>query len=79
MDSKNNDAYMNEAHLDENSPLEDCTDYECCGEVLAFAMKDNHHTFSIGLSTVLKCLAIAEQEGYVPKLPGMWWLMVKEY
>ena len=51
----------------------DTTLCENCDEVLAFAMRDNFHEFSIGLSTILECLQIAEKEGYVPPLPDEWW------
>ena len=40
-------------------------------------MEDNQHQFSLGLSTVLRCLAIAEKEGYVPKLPYDWWYSLR--
>ena len=49
---------------------------ESCFENLVFAMRDNNHDFSLGLSTVLECLNIAEKEGYVPKLPAEWWIDV---
>lgn len=47
-----------------------------CGEELIFGMKDKHHDFSIGLTTVLECLAVAEIQGYVPKFPDEWWVSV---
>ena len=54
------------------------TDNTCdtCGEPLLFAMQDRHHKFSIGLLDVLKCLKVAEDEGYVPPLPDNWWLQI---
>ncbi len=39
---------------------------------LYFEMKDNHHIFQLGLSTILECLLYAEQKGEVPQLPGDW-------
>jgi hypothetical protein len=39
-------------------------------------MKDNYHEFSIGLSTILSCLAMAEKEGAVPKIPYEWWSLI---
>lgn len=45
-----------------------------CDDPLLFAMRDNHHDFSIGLFTVLNCLKLAENEGAVPKLPDDWWI-----
>lgn len=46
---------------------------ESCKELLVFAMRDKEHTFSLGLSTVLDCLRIAETRGFVPHLPDTWW------
>jgi hypothetical protein len=68
------EIYQNRA-VPEDSPqsCQDVTDCPCCLEELVFAMKDNYHQFSIGLSTILSCLAIAEKKGYVPKLPYEWW------
>lgn len=75
MDS--NQSFNNRADItDGDNQIQDCSDHECCGERLAFAMKDKYHEFSIGLSTILHCLAVAEQEGYVPKLPNGWWSTV---
>lgn len=47
-----------------------------CQEELIFEMKDKHHDFSLGLVTVLQCLRLAEENGYVPKLPTEWWVQV---
>ena len=52
---------------------EDVTSCESCNEMMVFAMRDKYHEFSIGLQTILECLRIAEQEGYVPQLPPEWW------
>lgn len=49
---------------------------EDCGELLVFGMQDKQHTFSLGLSSVLECLSIAERDGFVPKLPDEWWVQV---
>lgn len=56
----------------------DCTDYECCPEELIFAMRDKYHEFSLGLTTILECLQIAESEGYVPELPIAWWCKLRQ-
>ncbi len=50
---------------------------EECMEDYVFAMKDKHHEFSIGLTTILECLSLAEKEGAVPKLPNDWWIEVE--
>jgi len=70
------EIYNNRANIAEGEKTHDCTGYDCCDELLVFALKDKHHEFSLGLSTVLKCLSIAEKEGYVPKLPYEWWVDV---
>ncbi len=78
MDSKS--VNKNRAKIDKgDKPFKDCTDSECCQEELVFAMKDNYHDFSIGLSTILQCIALAEKEGYVPKLPDEWWNAIRRY
>lgn len=73
------DIYTNRAKLPHNSGVAtDCTDFECCPEELVFAMQDTKHAFSLGLTTVLECLDIAEREGYVPPLPDDWWNLVRQ-
>lgn len=64
---------------DGNILTADTTECERCCEELVFAMRDKTHEFSLGLSTVLRCLAIAEKEGYVPKLPTEWWQTLRKY
>ena len=49
-----------------------------CASPLIFAMKDNHHTFSLDLLTVLQCLKLSESEGAVPPLPESWWLEIRQ-
>jgi len=67
--------YENRAVLEMNAAAvhAGCGD---CEEELVFAMKDNHHSFSICLRTILQCLFIAEREGNVPELPNEWKLAV---
>ena len=48
-----------------------------CDGVLLFAMRDRHHAFTLDLETVLACLAMAEAEGEVPRLPASWWQLVR--
>ena len=57
---------------------ENCEEVLCpeCDELYVFGMQDKHHTFSLGLSTVLQCVAIAEKNGVVPPLPAQWWTQV---
>lgn len=43
-----------------------------CFEHIVFMLKDNNHEFSVGLSTILECLAFAISNGDLPKLPLSW-------
>lgn len=54
--------------------IEDHTGGEDCCEALLFSMQDDQHEFSLPLSVVIKCLWIAEKEGYVPPLTDQWWI-----
>ena len=67
--------YANRAELEQDEVI-DHTTCERCMEDFVFAMKDNYHSFSIGLTTILQCLFIAEKEGYVPALPRDWKITV---
>ena len=53
-------------------------DCERCEDPLLFGLKDRNHEFSLGLSTVLECLKLAEKEGAVPKLPPDWWWRLED-
>jgi hypothetical protein len=74
------ETHANRAALDIGAEeiAKDCTGFECCKEELVFAMRDNYHAFSIGLLTILDCLKMAEQGGYVPKLPEGWWRELRQ-
>lgn len=74
---KKEEIYNNRATLTKTNNHQDTTDRECCNEELVFALQDKYHQFSVGLSTILNCLYIAEQEGYVPKLPESWWFQIR--
>lgn len=65
----------NRAYLTDNKII-DHTNCEECMEDYIFAMKDKTHEFSIGLRTILACLAFAEKEGAVPELPEKWWILI---
>ncbi len=43
-----------------------------CFERMIFLLKDKDHEFSLGLETVLECLAFAIKTGKLPKLPSSW-------
>lgn len=75
MHEENRDPLENPAQMDNNPPAPQDADLSC-DEYMVFAMRDNHHSFSLGLETVLKCLQAAEQEGAVPTLPDNWWLAI---
>ncbi|MCB1733673.1 MAG: hypothetical protein H6981_01375 [Gammaproteobacteria bacterium] len=67
----------NEARLTGSPAMPPCP--ECLDEMV-FALRDRHHTFSVGMSTILQCLALAQEEGAVPVLPSPWWLdVVRRY
>lgn len=72
----NHDAILtNRAARTEAAPEEvHCT---VCNEPLVFGMRDTHHEFSVGLTTVLECLYAAEKNGYTPALPGEWWVDIE--
>ena len=78
-DGTDHDAILNNnATLqDGETPYTDNREFECCEDEVLFAMRDKHHEFSIGLSTIIQCLKISEKEGYVPKLPYHWWLSLE--
>jgi hypothetical protein len=67
-----------EAILDNRADLAsaDTQDFSVHEEEMVFALQDRHHKFSMGLSTILQCLRMAEREGGVPKLPSDWWIQV---
>lgn len=69
----NKESCFNNRAKNIDNQFTDVTNCDTCNETLVFAMKDNYHEFSIGLRTILECLAIAEKEGYVPPLPPEWW------
>lgn len=55
----------------------DHTGCEECLEDYLFLMRDEHREFSMGLRTVLACLAFAEKENAVPPLPPEWWFEIQ--
>lgn len=69
-----------EALLDTRAELNGCEPVHCqsCGEPLVFAMKDAEAEFSLGLLTVLRCIALAEDEGCLPDIPFGWWLQIEQ-
>jgi hypothetical protein len=43
---------------------------------LIFALKQGETEFSVNLKTLVDCLQIAEQQGYLPTIDTEWWLNV---
>ena len=72
---ENKEIFENRAKL--NAPKADINNCDNCDNPVVFALKDNYHTFSLDLITVLKCLKMAEQENVIPELPGEWWNTIK--
>lgn len=71
MDDRNELA-LNEASRT-SSPLQDHRQCQACMESWLFHMRDMEHDFVIGLTTIVECLAEAEQRGAIPPLPAGWW------
>lgn len=67
-------AFANRAAL-EKATTKPSTD--CCDDDVVFILKDQHHEFSLSLTTLLQCLRFAEQQGAVPALPAQWWWSAK--
>ncbi|MCL1996840.1 MAG: hypothetical protein FWG63_11585 [Defluviitaleaceae bacterium] len=63
----------------------DCKSHDCeiCSEPIIFALStENGENFSIGLTTVLECLRIAQEQGHVPDIDEeteFWCKMVGRY
>ena len=45
---------------------------DICFEEVVFLLRDKDHDFSMGLTSVLECLAFAIVNGSLPKLPESW-------
>lgn len=67
-DEKCKEIFFNRAEV-ESAERISC---EKCFERVVFSLKDNYHDFSVGLTTVLECLAFAISQGELPKLPRSW-------
>lgn len=69
MDNINHkEIFFNRAEVEEAERIS-CDN---CFESTVFLLKDNTHSFSMGLSTVLECLEFAIKNGDLPKLPASW-------
>lgn len=73
MDTRPKEIFENRAEYQNKAEENHCPN---CDEPLVFGLKDKYHEFSIGLSTVLQLLLVAEKQGYVPKLPNEWVIQV---
>lgn len=81
MEKKRTDAcYLNRAvpvRTDTDQPFfQDLTDCVDRPDSLAFLFRDQHHTFQVGLKTIVSCLEIAQAEQVVPRLPTDWWIEI---
>jgi len=82
MENNEKEIFTNRANfslINDKIVAEDTTADEMEEEELVFALKQGNHAFSLGLTTVLTCVAIAEKEGYVPKIPEDWWLSIRQF
>lgn len=73
-DKRNKKIFFNRAEID-TAERQHC---EECFEPVVFLLKDKEHEFSLGLSTVLECLAFAVRTGDLPKIPTSWFSVVDE-
>lgn len=64
----NKEIFFNRAEVEKAQQIS-CDN---CFENVVFLLKDNQHEFSMGLSSVLECLAFAIKNGDLPKLPLSW-------
>ncbi|KAE9541341.1 hypothetical protein HT665_04235 [Ursidibacter maritimus] len=66
--------------LSNNAKLFAANNSQCnqCDETLIFAMQDQYHQFSIGITTILECLKFAESQNAIPKISEDWWDQIRE-
>ncbi|ARU64441.1 hypothetical protein BTV20_02435 [Histophilus somni] len=69
MKKHHNDVLSNRAILN-NVKSPECHQ---CDELIIFSLQDNHHHFSLSLSTLLECLKFAENENVIPPIHETWW------
>lgn len=62
------DIFFNRADVEAVSKI-NCDN---CNEQVVFLLQDKDHKFSIGLTTLLDCIAFAIKNGNLPKLPYEW-------
>ncbi|MDO4831246.1 MAG: hypothetical protein Q4A46_07200 [Clostridia bacterium] len=66
---KNKNTIINNAYV-KNSEKIICDN---CSEHILFLLSDSkNNEFSVGLTTMLECVAFAIQKGDLPKLPSSW-------
>lgn len=75
MEQRLTEIFKNRALPEENGQREILCPH--CDEALVFAMKDREHEFSLGLSSILECMVIAEHMGYIPPFSGNWWVSLE--
>ena len=61
----------------------ECKTHNCefCSEPIVFALaSEKGESFSVGLTTILNCLKIAQEQGHIPKIaPSFWMQMANSY
>ena len=68
------DNFNKRAKLIQNSENQIC---DTCDDTMIFSLAtEKGDNFSIGLSTILQCLQIAENEGNIPEINLDWWTTV---
>jgi len=73
------DALPEKTDLTVAEPTGDVQRIVCdnCSEELLFWMKDNDHTFAVGLCDLLECLIFASDIGSIPEIPSDYLLSLK--
>lgn len=75
MSTMNEHEFLNNpANFNGQEYKTECLEYD---EPFYFALKDNHHTFALPISTLLQCLKFAENEGVIPPIDQNWWAEMK--
>jgi hypothetical protein len=71
------ESKMSEQEIFENRITDfKCEENDCeeCCESVVFALRDNKgNNFSMGVKTMIECLAAAIENNAAPKIPAAWW------
>ncbi|MCL1999723.1 MAG: hypothetical protein FWG65_13270 [Turicibacter sp.] len=70
------DTFEKRAEFTPNSQTQQ--ECEICDEPIIFALATkNGENFSVGLTTILKCLKTAENEFHIPPIDSEFWLAIR--